>query len=84
MIIYYTHCSAPNDRAWRSFQMVHVGLLHLIAAQYFTVTMYHNLFNYSRIDRHSSYFQPCTITNNATMNISVQTSFHKCVSVSVG
>lgn len=68
MIVYYTYCFAPNNIAQRSFHMVHLGLLHfLTAAQYSTVTMYHNLFNYSPTDRHSSYFQPFTITNKAAL-----------------
>lgn len=50
-----------------------------MAAMYSTVTMYHTLFNYSPIDRYSSYFQPF-----AAMNISVQTSLHRCVNVSAG
>lgn len=55
--------------------------LLFVVEQYFIVWIYHNLFNFSPIDRHFGCFQFWAIKNKATVTVGPKPSFYGCMLV---
>lgn len=64
-------------------ELLHASVVHsfCIAEEYFIVWIYHNLFNFSPIDRHFGCFQFWAIKNKATVTVGPKPSFYGCMLV---